>query len=64
MDKCGVDIPSKFPTLDLSRCETLFVIGYGVDKSELLIPWVKLMHTTLMNYELHVWLHFRLSIDD
>ena len=64
IDECGVEIPSNLRTLDLSRCETFFVIGDGVNKSELLIPWVEVMQTTLMNSELNVWFPFRLSIDD
>ena len=48
--------PSGLRTLDMSRCETLFVSGYGDKKSELLIPWVEVVQTALMHYELHVWL--------
>ena len=37
------------------RCENFFVIGDAVKNSELVILWVKLMHTTLIHSELQVW---------
>ena len=54
----------RFCTLDFSRCETFFVVRDGVDKIELLISLVKVMQTTLMHSELHVWFPFRFSIYD
>ena len=64
IDEGGIEVPSNFRTLYLSCCETLFFIRDCVDKSELLIPWFKVIQTTIMNSELHVWFPFILSTDD
>ena len=60
----GVESPSILHTLDLSLCETLFVLRDGVNKSEVFIPWVKVEQTTLMNSELHALFFHRLSMSD
>ena len=44
----------------MSRCETFFVIGDGLDKNEIMIPRVKVIQNSLMHSELHAWFNFRL----
>ena len=60
----GVESPSILHTLDLSLCETLYFLRDGVNKIEVLIPWVKLVQNPLMNSELHVLFSHRLSMSD
>ena len=48
----------------MSCSETLFVLGYGDKKSELLIPWVEVAQTALMHSELHVCFDLIFSTND
>ena len=53
LHECGIESPSNLCTLDISCCETFFVLGDGV-KKKILIPWVKVIQTNLMHFEFHL----------
>ena len=54
MDKCGIEISNNLRNLDLYLCKTFFVIWNGVNKSDILIPWVEVGHTAITHSELYV----------
>ena len=62
--ECGVESPSEIRTIYLSWCETFYVLGDGVNKTELLITWGELVQTALMHSELLIWFTLRLYMDD
>ena len=64
VDECFVKFSCNFPVLTVSLCEMFHVFGDSVDKSECLVPRIKVMQSVFMHTELHVMFAFYFKVDN